>query len=130
MFTIDLDHFHSLSQFCSEWKQTSKISQFSRFLLRSGYQILVIIWNWLKLYNSLPFIKKTLVNQFEFDYFYWRPQFYSEWRQTSKLVNLIQNYWIWRVLLRSMYAILVKISKWLKLFNSVIFIKKTWGNHF
>ena len=33
-----------------------------RFLLRSGYVILVIIWKWLKLLNTFPFIKKTLVN--------------------------------------------------------------------
>ena len=34
-----------------------------RFLIISGYAILVKIWKWLKLLNSLPFIKKTLVNQ-------------------------------------------------------------------
>ena len=43
-------------------KKTLKISQFSRFLLRSGYAILVKIWQWLKLLNSVSFIKKTLVN--------------------------------------------------------------------
>ena len=41
----------------------SNISQFSRFLLRSEYAIQVKIWKWLKLLNSLPFIKKPLVNQ-------------------------------------------------------------------
>ena len=47
-----------------QWIKTNfKISQFSRFLLRSGYAILVIIWESLKLLNSFPFIKKTLVNQ-------------------------------------------------------------------
>ena len=40
-----------------------------------------------------------------------------------------QNLSIWRFLLRSGYAILVKIGKWLKLLNSVPFIKKTLGNH-
>ena len=38
----------------------------SRFLLRSGYAIQVKIWKWLKLLNSDPFIKKTLVNQVYF----------------------------------------------------------------
>ena len=47
-----------------QWMNTNfKISQFSRFLLRSEYAIEVKIWKWLKLLNSVPFIKKTLVNQ-------------------------------------------------------------------
>ena len=46
-----------------QWiKENSKISQFSSFLLRSWYTILEKIWKWLKLLNSIPFIKKTLVN--------------------------------------------------------------------
>ena len=46
-----------------QWmKKNSKKSQFSSFLLRSGYAILVKIWKWLKLLNSYPFIKKRLVN--------------------------------------------------------------------
>ena len=45
-----------------QWvKKNSKINQFSSFLLSSGYVILVKIWKWLKLLNSVPFIKKTLV---------------------------------------------------------------------
>ena len=44
-------------------KANIKISQFSRFLLRSKYPIQVKIWKWLKLLNSVPFIKKPLVNQ-------------------------------------------------------------------
>ena len=71
-------------------KTTYKISQFSRFLLMSGYAILVKIWKWLKLLNSFPSIKKPLVNQvsFEFDNFDWLSKLYRELRQTSKLVNL------------------------------------------
>ena len=46
-----------------QWMKTNfKISQFSRVLLRSKYAIQVKIWKWLKLLNSFPFIKKTLVN--------------------------------------------------------------------
>ena len=73
-----------------QWiKKNSKISQFSSFLLRSGYVILVKIWKWLKLLNSVPFIRKHLyiMFTFEFDHLDWLSQFYSEWRQTSKLVN-------------------------------------------
>ena len=44
-------------------KANIKISQFSRFLLRSEYPLQVKIWKWLKLLNSVPFIKKPLVNQ-------------------------------------------------------------------
>ena len=70
-------------------KASIKISQFSRFLLRSEYAIQVKIWKWLKLLNSVPFIKKPLVNQvaFEFDHFDWLSQFYSEWRKTPKIGN-------------------------------------------
>ena len=44
-------------------KANIKISQFSRFLLRSECPIEVKIWKWLKILNSVPFIKKPLVNQ-------------------------------------------------------------------
>ena len=47
-----------------QWmKKNSKMSQYSRFLLRWEYAIQVKIWKWLKLLNCVPFIKKTLVNQ-------------------------------------------------------------------
>ena len=62
-------------------KANIKISQFSRFLLRSEYPIQVKIWKWLKLLNSVPFII------FEFDHLDWLSQFHKEWRQTSELVN-------------------------------------------
>ena len=74
-----------------QWmKKKSKITQFSRFLLRSEYAIHVKIWKWQKVLNSFPLIKKTLINHFHI----WISSFwltftaYSEWRQTSKLVNL------------------------------------------
>ena len=71
-----------------QWRKTNfKIIKFSRFLLRSEYAIQVKIWKWLKLLNSLPFIKETIVNHVTFDHFDWFSQFFSEWRQTSKLVN-------------------------------------------
>ena len=47
-----------------QWMKTNcKISQFSKFLVRYDYAIQVKIWKCLKLLNSVPFIKKTLVNQ-------------------------------------------------------------------
>ena len=75
--------------FSQGMKANIKISQFSRFLLRSENAVQVKIWKWLKLLNSVPFIKKPLVNQvyIEFDHFDWLSQFYSEWRKTPKIVN-------------------------------------------
>ena len=62
MFTFEFDHLDWLSQFYSEWRQTSKLVNFLEFLVRYDYEIQVKIWNWQKLFNSVPFIKKTLVN--------------------------------------------------------------------
>ena len=106
-------------------KTNFKISQFAIFLLRSGFTILVKIWKWLKLLNSVPFIKKTLVNHL----YIWISSF---WQTFTDLQWMKKNFKISqfsRFLLRSRYAIFVKIWKWLKLLNSVPFIKKTLVNH-
>ena len=96
-----------------------------RFLLRSGYLILVKIWKWLKLLNSVPFIKKTLVNHAYIRIWsFWRSFTVLEWKKTNFKISQFS-----RFLLRSEYAIQVKIWKWLKLLNSVPFIKKTLVNH-
>ena len=86
-----------------QWMKTNfKISQFSRFLLRSEYAIQVKIWKWLKLLSSVPFIKKTLVNQVYIRIWsFWLT--FTEWRKKSKISQLSS------FLLRSGYAILVKI---------------------
>ena len=106
-------------------KKNFKISQFSIFLLRFRYAILVKTWKWLKLLNSVPFIKETLVN----DVYIW---IWSslltftalQWMKTNFKISQFS-----RFLLKSEYAIHVKIWKWLKLLNSVQFIKKTLVNH-
>ena len=109
-----------------QWIKTKvKISQFSRFLLRSIYAILVKIWKWLKLLNSVPFIKKTLVNHLYI-------RIWSSWLTFTVLHWMKTNFEISqfsRFLLMSRYAILVNIWKWQKLLNSVLFIKKTLVNH-
>ena len=105
-------------------KKSSKKSQFSSFLLRSGYAILVKIWKWLKLLNSAPFIKKPLV-----DHVYipiWSSSLTFTVSQGMKANIKISQFS--RFLLRSEYAIQVKIWKWLKLLNSVPFIKKPFSN--
>ena len=105
-------------------KKNSKNSQFSSFLLRSGYAIQFKIWKWLKLLNSVPFIKKRLLN-----HVYIRIS--SSWLTFTVSQEIKANIKISqfsRFLLRSEYPIQVKIWKWLKLLNSVPFIKKTLVN--
>ena len=105
-------------------KANIKISQFSRFLLRSEYAIQVIIWKWLKLFNSVPFIKKRLVNHVYIRI--WSSSLTFTVSQGMK-AN-IKNSQFSRFLLRSEYTIQVKIWKWLILLNSVPFIKKPLVN--
>ena len=108
-----------------QWmKKNSKNSQFSSFLLRSGYAILVKIWKWLKLLNSNPFIKKRLVNHVYTRIWSSSLTFtVSQWMKANIKISQFS-----RFLLRSDYPIQVKISKWLKLLNSVPLIKKPLVN--
>ena len=108
-----------------QWiKKNSKNSQFSRFLLRSGYAILVQIWKWLKLLYSVPFIKKLLLNQVYIRIWWsWLTFTVSQGMKANIKISQFS-----RFLLRSEYAIQVKIWKWLKLLNSVPFIKKPLVN--
>ena len=106
-------------------KANIKISQFSRFLLRSEYPIQVKIWKWLKLLNSVPFIKKPLANQVcIWIWLFWLTFTVLQWMKKNSKNSQFSSF-----LLRSGYAILVKIWKWLKLLNSVPFIKKRLLNH-
>ena len=106
-------------------KANIKISQFSRFLLRSEYPIQVKISKWLKLLNSVPFIKITLVNQVYIRIWsFWLTFTVLQWMKKNSKNTQFSSF-----LLRSGYAILVKIWKWLKLLNSYPFIKKRFVNH-
>ena len=106
-------------------KANIKISQFSRFLQRSEYAIQVQIWKWLKLLNSLPFIKKPLVNQVRiWIWSIWLTFTVLQWMKKNSKNSQFSSFLLW-----SGYAILVKIWKWLKLLNSVPFIKKRLLNH-
>ena len=101
-------------------KKDSKKSQFSSFLLRSGYAILVKIWKWLKLFNSVPFIEKRLLNHVYI--WIWSSTLtftVSQWMKANIRISQFS-----RFLLRTEYPIQVKIWKWLKLLNSVPLIKK------
>ena len=105
-------------------KKNSKISQFSSFLLRPGYAIFVKIWKWLKLLNYFPFTKKTLVNQVYIgNWSFWLTFIILEWMKKNSKISQFSSF-----LLRSGYAIFVKIWKWLKLLNYFPFIKKTLVN--
>ena len=106
-------------------KANIKISQFSRFLLRSEYLIQVKIWKWLKLLNSIPFIKKPLVNQVcIWIWSFWLTFTVLQWMKKNSKNSQFSSF-----LLRTRYAILVQIWKWLKLLNSVPFIRKWLQNH-
>ena len=108
------------------WMKTNvKISQFSRFLLSPEDVIKVKIWKWLKLLIYVPFVKKTLVNQVYIRIWsFWLTFTVLQWIKKNSNINQFSNF-----LLNSGYAIQVKIWKWLKLLNSVPFIKKTLVNH-
>ena len=106
-------------------KANIKLSQFSRFPLRSEYAIQVKIWKWLKLLNSVPFIKKPLINQVYIRIWsFWLTFTVLQWMKKNSKNSQFSSF-----LLRSGYAILVKIWKWLKLLNSVPFIKKQLLTH-
>ena len=106
-------------------KANIKTSQFSRFLLRSEYAILVKIWKWLKLFNSVPFIKKPLVNQVcIWIWSFWLTFTVLQWMKENSKNSQFSNF-----LLRSGYTIQVKIWKLLKLLNSCPLIKKRLVNH-
>ena len=125
---------HVYSRLWSSWltfsvsqgmKANIKISQFSRFLLRSEYAIQVKIWKWLKLFNSVPFIKKPLVNQVcIWIWSFWLTFTVLQWMKKNSKNSQFSSF-----LLRSGYAILVKIWKWLKLLNSYPFIQRRLVNH-
>ena len=106
-------------------KANIKISKFSRFLLRSEYAFEVKIWKWLKLLNSVTFIKKPLVNQVYIRIWsFWLTFTVLQWMKKNSKNSQFSSF-----LLRSGYAILVKIWRWIKLLNSVLFIKKRLLNH-
>ena len=106
-------------------KKNSKISQFSSFLLRSEDAIQVKILKWLKFLNSVPFIKKILVNHLSiWIWSFWLTFTALQWMKTNFRISQFSSF-----LLRSRYAILVKIWQWLKLLNSFPFVYKTFVNH-
>ena len=94
-----------------QWmKKNSQNCQFSSFQLTSRYVILEKIWKWLKLLNSVPFNKKTLVNQVYI-------RIWSSWLTFTVLQWMKANFKISqfsRFLLRSEYEIQVKNLKMTK----------------
>ena len=90
----------------------------------SGDAIKVKIWNWLKLLNSVSFIKKTLVNHlYNWIWLFCVTFTVLQWMKTNFKISQYS-----RFLLKSVYVNLVKIWKWLKLLYSVPFIIKTQEN--
>ena len=134
-----------------QWMKTNfKISQFSRFPLRSKYPIQVKIWKWLTLLNSVSFIQKTLVDEvyirtWSFSLIFTILQWMKKNSKISQFSRFLLRYKTFTALqwmktnfkisqfsrfpLRSKYPIQVKIWKWLTLLKSFPFIKKTYLNH-
>ena len=82
-------------------KANIKISQFSRFLLRPEYAIYVKIRKWRKLLNSVPFIKKPLVNQVCISIWsFWLTFTVLQWMKKNSKNSQFSSF-----LLRSGYAI-------------------------
>ena len=77
-----------------QWMKTNfKISQFSRFLLSSEYAIQVKIWKRLKLLNSVPLIKRTLLNEV----YIWISSFWLtlaalKWIQTNLEISQFEDF--------------------------------------
>ena len=85
----------------------------------------VKIWKWLKLLNSVPFIKKPLVNQVcIWIWSFWLTFTVLQWMKKNSKNSQFSSFLLW-----SGYAIQVKIRKWLKLLNSYPFIKKRLVNN-
>ena len=108
-----------------QWmKENFKISQFEDFCYVRVCD-LVKIWKGLKLLNSVPFIKKALVNLVYIRFWSsWLTFTVLQWMKTNFKISQFSSF-----LLMSGYAILLKTSKWLKLLNPVPFIKKRLVNH-
>ena len=107
-------------------KANIKISQFSRFLLRSEYAIHLKIWKWLKLFNSVPFIKKPLVNQVcIWIWSFWLTITVLQWMKK----NSKNGQFSFKFSAKVRVCDFGQNWKWLKLLNSVPFIKKRLLNH-
>ena len=109
-----------------QWMKTNiKISQFSRFLLRSEYASQVRISKWLKLLNSVPFVKKTLVNKvYIWIWSLWLTLTALQWMKINFKFSQFEDF-----CLGPGMQFWSKFLKWPKLLNSVTFIKKTFVNH-
>ena len=120
MFLLELDHFDWLSKLYSEWKKTSKLVNL-KISAKVPVCVLVKIWKWLKVLTFVPFIKKTLVNHVYIRIrLFWLTFTVLQWMKRNFKISQFSSF-----LLRSGYAILVKIWQWPNLLNSFPFIKKT-----
>ena len=108
IFTIEFDHISLPFTTLWQMKRNLKISNiFSISAKVRAYAILVKIWKWLKLLNSVPFMQKTFANHV----YIWIWSFgltltVLKWMKTN--VKISQSS---RFLLRPRNTILFKISK-------------------
>ena len=120
MFTFEVYYLDWLSQFYSEWRETSNLVNFQDFCLGA---ILVEIWKWLNLLNSVQYIKKTLANHL----YIWIWSFSLtitalQWMKRNFKIGQFEDFC-------KFIRFWSKFQKWLKLLYSVPFIKETLLNH-
>ena len=92
----------------------------------------VEIWKWLKLLNSVPFIKKALANHvYNLIWLFSLIFPVLQWIKSNFKIHQISRFllYLYIYLYIYIYVIYVKVWKWLKLLNSPPFIKKKVGNH-
>ena len=108
-----------------QWMKTNfKIGEFQDFCLGTGMGFWSKFDKLLKLLNTVPFINKTLINEVYIRISsFWRTFTVLQWMKKNFKISQFS-----RFLIRSEFASQVRILKWLKLLNSVPFVKKTLVN--
>ena len=121
MFTIEFDHLDWLLQFYSKWKQTSKLVNLK---ISAKVRVSDLGQN-LKMVKTFSFSSIHQENSCkscsQLNFIIW-----TDFHSFSINEDKLKHSSPWRFLLKCRYAILVKIWKWLKLLNSLPFIKKTF----
>ena len=106
-------------------KTNFKIRQFEDFSSGLSMQFWLKFCKSLKIFSSVPFIKKIIVNHVYIRICSsWLTFTVLQWKKTNFKISHFSKF-----RLRTEYAIQVKIWKWLKLLNSFPFIKETYVDH-
>ena len=132
VFKMFLPNFNRI-----EWKmEKQRLFQNRLFLALfiltwEKYDVIVtslLIWFWFFSSQIVHPIWKYLRTKFEQSNFKDKGVMQGGWKTPPQCYNETKKPSAYRVKLKSRYAILIKIWKWLKLLNSVVFIKKSLVN--